>query len=383
MRITTGSIAHSFVCLVTAAASLSAQGADSRPPDMSRRIDGDYYAAGNRIDIPAPVDGDVVIAGRVLRVAGPVRGDVLAAGWRVTIADHVMDDVRAAGGEVLIDAPIDGDLILAGGDVTLGSESHVTGRAWLSGGTVRVEGQIDRVARIAAGNVQLAGEFREPLHVIGEELHVLPGARILGPLTYEGPAPLNLSPEATVNGPIAYRKIGAAEARRARWPKAASSVLFAAHLFLAGFLLLILFPRLTTAAPETLRARPGQSLLVGFVLLVTLPVVALLFLISVLGIPVGVSLAAGYVVALFLGLLTTAFYVGDIEAGLLRQPLTTTARRIAFLLAGVATLSVLRSFPFVGGWFVFLSVVFGLGALAIWLCRTYTGTTAEPLLHRA
>jgi hypothetical protein len=365
--------------VIALATSLAAQQREPARTDVPQLIDRDYYATGNRVDIEAPVNGDVVIAGRVLNVGGPVRGDILAAGWRITIADHVMDDVRMAGAELSIDAPVDGDLILAGGDVTLGRETHVSGRGWITGGIVRVNGQIDRELRIAGGDVQLRGELREPVHVVAERLHVAADARILGPITYEGPHPLDLSPGAIVTGPITYRQIGAGEARRARWPKGASSVLFTAHLFLAGLMLLLAVPRLTTSASDTLRVRPGQSLLVGLVLLVTLPFVAVLLVISVLGLPAGLAIGALYLVALFLGLLTTAFFVGHAEARLVDEAPTTKGRRTLALLAGVLTLAVLRSFPFVGTWVVFLSVVFGLGALALWLYRAYSTGLAEPL----
>ena len=67
----------------------------------------------------------------------------------MTLSAPVLDDVRIAGRfEVSILALIEGDLTAVGGDLTVGPQTHVRGRAWLSGGTVRTEGVFDRELRI-------------------------------------------------------------------------------------------------------------------------------------------------------------------------------------------------------------------------------------------
>jgi len=69
---------------------------------------------------------------------------------------------------------------------------------------------------------------------------------------------------------------------------------------------------------------------------------------------------------------TTAFVVGQLEAGLLgRTPASARGSHAAPLMAGVITLAVLRSLPVVGGAVVFASLVFGLGALTLWTYRRY------------
>lgn len=104
-------------------------------------------------------------------------------------------------------------------------------------------------------------------------------------------------------------------------------------------------------------------------ILVMAPVTALLLIVSVLGLPVGI--------AILIGLLTTAFCVGEFEDGLLkRAPAATRSRRLLLLVSGVATLAILRAVPFIGPWIVFVSVLFGLGALGIWLYRSYAPAAA-------
>jgi hypothetical protein len=334
-------------------------------------IQDNYYAAGESVDIPAPIAGDAVVAGRRVTIAQPVSGDVLAAGWRVALTAPADDDVRAAGAEVLVNAPVRGDLTAAGGELTVGEQARVVGRAWLSGARVRAQGIFERELRIAGDQVELAGEIRGPVRVVAQRLDILGSARIEGPVTYEGATPATIAAGATIARPIAYRNIPAREAKAARWPHGASSVVFGVHVFIGGLLLLLLVPHLAGGPARTLRAQPVQSLLTGLMLIVTVPFVALLLMISLVGVPTGLVLGALYFAVLFLGVIIAAVVLGELEAQWLRRaPAVTPARRAAFLLAGVITLAVLRSVPVVGTVIVFAAIVFGLGAFGLWLYRT-------------
>jgi hypothetical protein len=116
-----------------------------------------------------------------------------------------------------------------------------------------------------------------------------------------------------------------------------------------------------------MRELPGRSLVVGSALLVTVPVMVVILLISVIGTPLGVVVGAAYFAALFIGIVVTAFYVGELEARLLKaERIATQGQQALVLLAGVLTLAVLRSVPVLGTFVVFVSVLFGLGALSVW-----------------
>jgi len=267
-----------------------------------------YYAAGNRIDITTPIGADVVVAARQVDIRQPVSGDILAAGWRIALAARADDDVRIAAGEVVVNAPVSGDLTVAGGDVQLGPQASISGRSWITGRRIRIEGVIDREIRIAGETVILAGEIRQPVSVMAETLDILPGARLLAPLTYQGSQDVRVAAGAVVNGPIIFDRIPSGEARRSRSFPAVSSFLFAAHLFIVGLLLTWLVPRFEGATVAKLRAHPARSLLAGFILLLATPVVALLLIVTVLGLPVGLALGALYGIALVVGLAAIGFY---------------------------------------------------------------------------
>jgi hypothetical protein len=75
--------------------------------------------------------------------------------------------------------------------------------------------------------------------------------------------------------------------------------------------------------------------------------------------------------------LTTAFFLGDAEARWLKPQPETRGRQALMLLAGVLTLALLR--VMLGGVAVFVAVLFGLGALSVWLYQTYVRATHAPV----
>jgi ethanolamine utilization microcompartment shell protein EutS len=347
-------------------------GAHAQPPISGQPVRADnYYAAGNRIEITTPMPADVIVAARQIDIVQPVAGDILAAGWRVALSARADDDVRIAAREVSVNAPVTGDLTAAGGDVMIGPQAHVSGRTWLTGNTVRIEGVLERDLYVAGATVELAGEIRQPVRIVAEKLDILASARLLGPLTYQGPREARIASGAVVSGPITFDRISEREVRRERSSRTVSGLLFSVHLFLAGLLVVIFLPRVESSVVATLRAQPGWSLLAGFVLLVTTPVAALLLALSILGLPIGLAMGALYLIALFGAVLATAFFIGDAEARLFKTgPVATRGQHALLLLAGVLTLALLRSL--LGGVIVFASVLFGLGALTLSAYQTYS-----------
>jgi cytoskeletal protein CcmA (bactofilin family) len=372
----TSRLARGVATTIAMIALAAAVGAHAQPPSANGQPApaDNYYAAGNHIEITGPMTADVIVAGRQVDIAERVAGDILAAGWRVALTGPADDDVRIAAAEVVVNTPIAGDLTVAGGDVAIGPLTRVSGRSWITGSTVRINGVVERDLRVAGATVEIAGEIRSPLHVIADKLVILPSARVLGPITYKGSSEARIAEGAIVNGPITYEQIPQREAQRARSFTGVSSVLFTIHVFLAGLLVVVFLPRVETSVVTTLRVQPGRSLLAGFVLLVTIPAAAVLLAVSILGLPIGLALVAVYAVALFASVVATAFFVGDAEARLFNAgPIVTRGQHALVLLGGVLSLALLRAL--LGGFVVFASVLFGFGALAL---AAYHAYSQEP-----
>lgn len=244
----------------------------------------------------------IVITGPVLVDKGDTAGDVV-----------VLD------GDVLVRGTVDGDLIVASGDVTLRG---------------RVTGDVIVLADKA---------------ILGDR------GRIDGDLRYGDKKPEGATSD-KVGGKVEkidFESITAPGIVFIFWLAVTISV------FLLGLVLLLLFPR---AADAVAKSSPGKSMAVGLLLFILLPVLALVALVSILGIPLGFVLLLAFALLLAIAYVSAAWLIGR---KILKPP---KARILAFLI-GLVLLRALALIPFAGGIISFLAVLLGLGALGLAVLR--------------
>jgi len=242
----------------------------------------------------------VVITGPVLVDNGETAGDVVVVDGDVLVRGTVKGDLFVLNGNVTLRGRVTGDVIAVADTVTLGSR-----------------GQID------------------------------------GDLRYGDKKPVGASSD-KVKGKIKRFDVESIAA-----PSGVGIVLglwlaVTISIFLLGLVLLLLFPR---AADAVTRAKVGRSLLIGLLVFILLPILGLLALVTVVGIPLGFVLLTAFVLLLAIAYVSTAWLLG-------RRILKPPKARILAFLVGLLILRLLALIPFVGGLIGFLAVLLGLGALA-------------------
>jgi hypothetical protein len=141
-----------------------------------------------------------------------------------------------------------------------------------------------------------------------------------------------------------------------------------------GLLLVWLIGRGAATVLEAGRTRVGPSIGLGLLLFFGLPVLAIIALVTVVGIPLGLGLLSALLLIYALGYSATAWILGR---SIVREP---TSWVLAFL-AGWAILRAVALIPVLGGLVWFAAVVVGLGALAIaiWRARTPRPAVQAPV----
>jgi cytoskeletal protein CcmA (bactofilin family) len=251
----------------------------------------------------------VVITGGVVVPAGQTAGDIVVLDGTVRIAGHATGDVVSVAGPVRVTGRVDGDLIA------------VSDRAFL-GPTARV-----------------GGDLR-----YGDESPVLArGARVDGTISNEDWAD-------AANG---WGWLSAL----AWWLAVSVSTL------IVGALLVWLAPAALHAAERAVRERLGATVGWGVAIAIGVPLLAILALVTLVGIPFGVALLLAALPVLLVAYATTAWIVGR------RVLRTRSASPWVALLAGWGILRVLALIPVAGALVGLAATVVGLGALAVALWR--------------
>jgi cytoskeletal protein CcmA (bactofilin family) len=283
-----------------------------------KRMGSDVFIAGGSVTLHDPVGGDLFAAGGTLDIDAAVGGDAVAAGGKVRLGAEVGQSVYAAGGQVSINGKVGHNLRVAGGHVEIGPKADVAGNVSAAGGHVRIYGAVRGHVQAAGGRLLIDGPIGGDVSATSGQVTLGPQARIAGKLRYRSGEALNKDPAAQVSGGIELLTPSwgdAASQPPARPPHehgvAGIGWFWTAGLIVLAALWLALAPGISARLGQALRQRPAVSVLLGFVWLVCVPVLTLLLLLTIIGIPLALFVVAAYFALLPLAYAAAAAGLGD------------------------------------------------------------------------
>ncbi len=355
MRVRVGTHRHILAALLTL---IVLFGAIPGVVAADTRTGGDVtIAAGETIN-----DNLDIFAGNVV-INGVVNGDVNVFSGNVVINGEVTGSVSAFAGTITVNGNVAGDVGAYGGTTTLGPEATVGGDFESGSGSTVVNGQIAGDARIDSESIVLGST-----------------AAIAGNLEYDGE--LNRAPDATVGGAVT-RNAGLGVGPVVETP---DTGFFDATLTIYGFLvsfllgavLLLVFPKFSGRVSTAATTAPLRSGGVGLLTLIGVPIVLVVLLFTIVGIPLSLAGIFLFAVVLWIGTIYGRFAIGTWLLEFAGYP-----NRWAALFLGLLVVALAARIPFVGGIISFLVLLLGLGALALTAYRTYRGerTPPEPLVE--
>lgn len=316
---------------------------------------------------------DVLIEGKVLQdliaacntadVSGQFLRSLWMTGEKLTMNGDVAESARLFARNTAVLGGRVGNNLMAAAVSTLKIEptAHIENDAILAAHDVMQQGVIDGRMVVWANRVTLGGEVKKSVHLRAEDIVVLPGTRIGGDLIYTAPKELVLDRSVQLAGTLIRRDLAPTSMSLPQLLTIQIFLLVAA--FLTGLALVPLFPRLVGASVRRVRFEPWKSTLVGGVALFLIPSVAMVALLSGVGIPLSLILMALYGTLLYMAKIIVALTLG----GLLlvrREPLR-LIQRIMTLLSGLFTLYVMTNIPVFGGVALTAILLLGLGGLIL------------------
>jgi len=288
---------------------------DDHTSALSVPLKGDLYIAGGKVVLENPVQGDVVTAGGSIIINTDVKQDLLAAGGSLIVNGRVEDDVRAAAGDITMFSSVGGDLIVFGGRVHITGNAVVEGDLVAAGGNIVLDGTVKGDVRVGGGEVLFNGtvlgnsvfKAGEKLDLNGtiqgnttfssEDVSIGPAASFGGDVEYWTQNGSLDFPPGVVAGEVLFNPDLKPEIRLPpdlkirKWHAARFLGVWFFFGLLTGALSIFVFSflpkRWYTLAVGSLRDGFWGNLGVGFLYFVLTPIIAFIFMATVIGIPLG------------------------------------------------------------------------------------------------
>ncbi len=312
------------------------------------------------IDMAGAVSGDANIAGGRITIPGTVDGTVNVAGGRVELSGATGRSARIIGGQVTITGKVTGDLFVVGGRVSIPSQARIGGDVTVTGGQVDIRGTVNGKLKVQGSEVTLGGVVTGNADISGSAIELLGPARIGGKLTYTSSSTADVAPNAVITGSIVQNKPTSIGNGSRGFFNPWLRVIWA---LLAGTVVVAAAPRVMSAVGQSAR-RILPALGIGIVSLLVVPVVAIMLVVTVVGLPIGAIILAAFFIALYL----SQVFVGTMLGRLILSGRWDDGSRGFNLLCmtlGVIIISARRfiPLPFVSGGVNLIVSIWGVGTV--------------------
>ncbi len=340
--------------------------------ENSNQMNKDTYVADTTVLLSSEALGDAVVAGWSISVVNSVAEDVLAVGGTLNITGNVGDDIRLAGGSIAIVGDVGDDVVAAGGTIVLDSASTVGGHAWLVGGTVTIAANITHGLKAAGEKIILEGTIGGDVELKARFIEIKPGAIIKGSLNYSAPEEAKIHEDASIEGEVNYEEV-TFESFEADGPGFVGNLLFYLSLAASAIALFLLFPVRSVSMVKQLQNSPFKSAGLGLLVLFATPFIALMSLISVVGVPIGLIVLALYFAVLIIGLLIGFIWVGEVSFRQIgKEPDESKSMRAWSIATAAIILLVVSWIPFISSWVFFIVLLLGIGEITQYFYQLYS-----------
>lgn len=267
--------------------------------------------------------------------------------------------IFVAGGDLEIDAGEQADaVVVVGGTVrvdgTVNALVVIDGTATVRGGTLETLAVINGTADLAAGTT-VAGD----IHRLGSTITRADGVEISGSIR-------------DLTGDVAAFGLFMGLAALVLW------IGFGLATLLAGLLVAGLAARQVRAATVLISRETGMTILVGLLAVIVPPILAVLLMVTVVGIPAGIGLLVVLWPAVaFIGYVVAAIWLGEWLLGRRSPEAPPAERPYAAATIGLIVAFVIGLIPVVAA---ILSIL-GLGAVVLASWRTLRGGMGQPRIQ--
>jgi len=361
----------SLVALFVFASTLHVSAADVKyPNDSSGNLEvpasvssRNLYSFAQNLQVNTDVKKDAVVAAQNITFTGAVGDDLIAAGMNLELNGTVGGTLRAAGEEININRPIGDDVVVAAKDINISSTSSVNGDILAAAKTMQINAPVHGNISFTGGKLYINSEVGGSIFAKGQSIELGPNAVIHGSINYAAVSAITINSAAKVQGQVNRSALPQTEDAGSNLLVRLVALVFICLIQIVGlFVLFAIFKKPVTAVVEKSNSSYWNSLLIGLILTIVMPIVAIILCLTFFGIYLGIVMFFSWILLMTLGwaIGTISFGVW-LEAILKRKPQSVHFYAIAI---GVVIASLIRLIPVIGFIFSLILILAGVGAIA-------------------
>jgi cytoskeletal protein CcmA (bactofilin family) len=300
-----------------------------------------------------------IITGSPLILNGRYDGNVTgAASVEATLNGVSERNLRLFSQTIKINGAVSGNFMAVADTVVISTNAVIDGDALILANSVVQEGVIEGDVSITASRiVTLAGTIGGNSRITSQEILLTDDARLKGDLLYK--APKILYPDEGIVGGNLQRMLPPALLTSARLYKI--GIWFMAA-FLAGVPFITLFPMTTAMASQLIKRSPMKCLLVGLLTSGALPILGIMSISSLVGVPLGVLLLTSWGILVYLSRIIMGLTIGTL---LLRGKNNSIGLVLAAMALGLVIIYTATIFPAIGVPVQMIVLWLGMGSLIL------------------
>ncbi len=317
------------------------------------------WTAGQTIDVAGRVNGDAFCAGQDVVISGQVNGDVICAAQTITVSGTINGNMRIAGSTVTLTGKVTGNVTVASQNFTQVAGSSIGGDVSLVSTSATFNGKAGRDLLLASNTASINGSIGRNIQADVNNLTLGDGATVAGNLKYTSQNDALLATGAKIDGTITKTLPPSSETNTAAamfWGRLAFGFYSLLALLLIGLVLVLIAPRAFNTVTSVKLNRIWKPLLVGLLAMIVVPILSIVTMTTVIGLPLGLLMLVIWVVIGCLSLIVAAYWFGRVIWQGQRNAIT-------IMVIGILALTVLMAIPILGAIVWFLASLLGSGLI--------------------
>ncbi len=277
-------------------------------------IDEDAYIFGNDVTFNGTASRDLISATQDFDLGETARvgGNVNVAANDVRLAGTIERSARMAARDVVITGTVGGDLVVAAQRLRIEAGARVTGDLIIAVQDVDILGEVGGQIRGQADTLTLTNAVvSQDILVAVDDLDVLGTTVVSGAIRYDSDSDATIADTATLTGPV--------ERSDPSGPSAAGvsvgggvvwDIVRLLSMLMTGLVVVLVAPVASSAVADGVRRRFPATLIAGVVAIVLVPVLALVLVVTLIGIPVSIVALVLFGIALYLSQVFVGMAIG-------------------------------------------------------------------------